>query len=110
MAALGEIVFHQILAWHHFYDRSTRPIGLLSSGLWHTAELLGLVAGFVLYAGTSPRRGTTCSAADLHTGAQLMYWRRLDGDRSRGHPRCPTLPRHRAAPTPNSTPRTAAGS
>ncbi|WP_116050817.1 DUF2243 domain-containing protein [Amycolatopsis palatopharyngis] len=56
MAALGEIVFHQILAWHHFYDRSTRPIGLLSSGLWHTAELLGLVAGFMLYAGTSPRR------------------------------------------------------
>ncbi|SDU63150.1 putative membrane protein [Prauserella muralis] len=50
MAALDEIVFHQILAWHHFYDRSTRAVGLLSDGLLHTAELLGLVAGFVLYA------------------------------------------------------------
>lgn len=23
MAAVDEIVFHQLLAWHHFYDRST---------------------------------------------------------------------------------------
>ncbi len=44
MAALDEIVFHQILAWHHFYDRSTLPVGLLSDGLLRTAELLGLIA------------------------------------------------------------------
>ena len=50
MAAIDEIVFHQILAWHHLYDRSTLPMGLLSDGLLHTAELLGLVAGFALYA------------------------------------------------------------
>ncbi|MGW0522993.1 DUF2243 domain-containing protein [Crossiella sp. NPDC003009] len=50
MAAIDEIVFHQILAWHHFYDRSTPMVGLLSDGLLHTAELLGLVAGFVLFA------------------------------------------------------------
>ncbi|WP_258951284.1 DUF2243 domain-containing protein [Lentzea californiensis] len=50
MAAVDEIVFHQILAWHHFFDRSTPAVGLVSDGLLHTAELLGLVAGFVLYA------------------------------------------------------------
>ncbi|MFE6364727.1 DUF2243 domain-containing protein [Streptomyces sp. NPDC057806] len=50
MASVDEIVFHQILGWHHFYDRSTSGIGLLSDGLLHTAELLALVAGFFLYA------------------------------------------------------------
>ncbi|MEU7646860.1 DUF2243 domain-containing protein [Streptomyces huasconensis] len=50
MAALDEIVFHQILHWHHFYDRSTLGVGLLSDGLLHTGELLALVAGFFLFA------------------------------------------------------------
>ncbi|UYQ64157.1 DUF2243 domain-containing protein [Streptomyces peucetius] len=50
MAAIDEIVFHQILHWHHFYDRSTPGVGLLSDGLLHTGELLALVAGFFLFA------------------------------------------------------------
>lgn len=50
MAAVDEIVFHQILGWHHFFDRSTPAVGLLADGLLHTAELLLLVAGFVLFA------------------------------------------------------------
>jgi uncharacterized membrane protein len=29
MAALDEILYHQILAWHHCYDRSTSAIALL---------------------------------------------------------------------------------
>ncbi|WP_395575827.1 DUF2243 domain-containing protein [Streptomyces sp. BK79] len=56
MAAVDEIVFHQILSWHHFYDRSTLSVGLLSDGLLHTAELLALVAGFVLFADLRRRR------------------------------------------------------
>jgi uncharacterized membrane protein len=56
MAAVDEIVFHQILGWHHFYDRSTSGVGLMSDGLLHTAELLGLVAGFFLYADLRRRR------------------------------------------------------
>lgn len=56
MAALDEIVFHQLLGWHHFYDRSTTGVGLLSDGLLHTAELLGLVAGFFFYADLRRRR------------------------------------------------------
>ncbi len=48
MAAVDEIVFHQILGWHHFYDRSTSAIALLSDGLLHAGELLALAAGFFL--------------------------------------------------------------
>ncbi|SDD49688.1 Uncharacterized membrane protein [Streptomyces prasinopilosus] len=61
MAAVDEIVFHQVLGWHHFYDRSTTGVGLLSDGLLHTAELLALVAGFFLYADLR-RRGTLAPA------------------------------------------------
>ena len=50
MAAVDEIVFHQVLAWHHFYDRSTPDVALLSDGLLHAVELVALVAGFVLLA------------------------------------------------------------
>jgi uncharacterized membrane protein len=49
MATIDEIVFHQILAWHHFFDRSTLAISLLSDGLLHSAELLMLAAGFYLF-------------------------------------------------------------
>ncbi|WP_404199788.1 DUF2243 domain-containing protein [Streptomyces tauricus] len=61
MAAADEIVFHQILNWHHFYDRSTTAVGLLSDGLLHTAELLFLVAGFFVYADLC-RRGALAPA------------------------------------------------
>ncbi|MGA4954439.1 DUF2243 domain-containing protein [Streptomyces lavendulocolor] len=56
MAAVDEIIFHQVLGWHHFYDRSTTAVGLMSDGLLHTAELLALVAGFFLYADLRRRR------------------------------------------------------
>ncbi|MEV5935107.1 DUF2243 domain-containing protein [Streptomyces sp. NPDC093250] len=49
MAAVDEIVFHQILSWHHFYDHSTPDVALLSDGLLHTGSLLALVAGFFLF-------------------------------------------------------------
>jgi uncharacterized membrane protein len=48
MAAVDEIIFHQLLAWHHFYDKATPTIGLLSDGLLHAMELLLLVGGFFL--------------------------------------------------------------
>lgn len=50
MAAVDEIVFHQLLGWHHFYDHSTPAVGLLSDGLLHAAELIFLVAGFFWFA------------------------------------------------------------
>lgn len=57
MAAVDEIVFHQLLGWHHFYDRSTSQVGLLSDGLLHAAELVLLVASGFLVADLA-RRGT----------------------------------------------------
>ncbi|MEU6203780.1 DUF2243 domain-containing protein [Micromonospora musae] len=50
MAAVDEIVFHQLLGWHHFYDRSTPSVALFSDGLLHAAELLALVGGFFWFA------------------------------------------------------------
>lgn len=48
MAAVDEIIFHQILSWHHFYDGATPEIGLLTDGLLHSAELIAIVAGFFM--------------------------------------------------------------
>lgn len=48
MAGVDEIVFHQILAWHHFYDLSTPALGLISDGFLHAIELLAIVGGFFL--------------------------------------------------------------
>lgn len=45
MAAIDEIVFHQLLAWHHFVDGRSNAFALFSDGLLHTGELLFLVAG-----------------------------------------------------------------
>lgn len=49
MAAIDEILFHQILAWHHFYDRATPLVGLISDGFLHAGELIAFVAGFYLF-------------------------------------------------------------
>ncbi|HEY8431121.1 MAG TPA: DUF2243 domain-containing protein [Sandaracinaceae bacterium] len=56
MASIDEIVFHQLLAWHHFYDRSTPAVGLLSDGLLHAAELIALVAAGAWIARLRARR------------------------------------------------------
>lgn len=69
MAAVDEIVFHQILGWHHFYDRATPAIGLLSDGILHAAELLALVTGFFLL--LSVRRGGALSPAHTRAGCFL---------------------------------------
>ena len=61
MAAVDEIVFHQVLQWHHFFDLATPAIGILSDGLLHAAELVALVAGFFGIADLI-RRGTFSAA------------------------------------------------
>jgi hypothetical protein len=35
-AFLDEVVFHQLLHWHHFYDKSTLAVGLVSDGICPT--------------------------------------------------------------------------
>ncbi|WP_300578664.1 DUF2243 domain-containing protein [Phenylobacterium sp.] len=48
MAAVDEVVFHQLLAWHHFFDWSTPAFGLFSDGLLHAAELIIFALGFFM--------------------------------------------------------------
>ena len=57
------IVFHQILGWHHFYDRSTSGVALLSDGLLHATELIVIVAGFFLFADLRRRQALAAGAA-----------------------------------------------
>ncbi|MER7895093.1 DUF2243 domain-containing protein [Streptomyces sp. NPDC096046] len=79
MAAVDEIVFHQLLGWHHFYDRSTTRVGLLSDGLLHSAELLALVAGFFLYADLRRRRSLVRSSAWAGLFLGLGLFQLFDG-------------------------------
>jgi uncharacterized membrane protein len=55
-AFLDETIFHQLLHWHHFYDKSALAVGLLSDGLFHAFGFVSLVVGLFLMA-DSLRRG-----------------------------------------------------
>ncbi|GAA2729720.1 membrane protein [Cellulomonas aerilata] len=71
MAAVDEIVFHQLLGWHHFYDRSTSQVALASDGVLHAVELVLLVAGFFGLSDLRRRAalGRTAAWAGLLLGA-----------------------------------------
>jgi uncharacterized membrane protein len=47
-AFVDEAVFHQLLRWHHFYDRSTPDVGLVSDGLFHAFSWFATVAALFL--------------------------------------------------------------
>ena len=47
-ATVDETVFHQILHWHHFYDKATPAAGLMSDGVFHAASWLASVAALYL--------------------------------------------------------------
>ncbi|HEY6396923.1 MAG TPA: DUF2243 domain-containing protein [Solirubrobacteraceae bacterium] len=47
---VDETVFHQLLHWHHFYDKSTPSVGLVSDGFFHLATWVCIVAGLFIYA------------------------------------------------------------
>ncbi|MGY1830081.1 DUF2243 domain-containing protein [Geodermatophilus sp. SYSU D01180] len=66
--AVDEIVFHQLLHWHHFYDRASGAAGLVSDGLLHAGTFSAAVAGLALLA-DARRRGPI--AAALWWGAVL---------------------------------------
>jgi uncharacterized membrane protein len=36
---IDETVFHQLLHWHHFYDKSTATVGLVSDGVLPRRQL-----------------------------------------------------------------------
>lgn len=49
-AFIDEMIFHQLLRWHHFYDRSTTEIGLISDGLFHAFSWFATIGGLFLFA------------------------------------------------------------
>ena len=46
--SLDEIVLHQLLRWHHFYDRGSQAAGLITDGIFHLGSTAALVIGLVL--------------------------------------------------------------
>ncbi len=50
VAFIDETVFHQLLHWHHFYDRSTSDVGLVSDGIFHAFGFFALVGGMFMMA------------------------------------------------------------
>src|ERR1044072_7424623 len=54
-AFIDETVFHQLLHWHHFYDKSTPTAGLVSDGILHAASFFAAVAALYLLASLRSR-------------------------------------------------------
>ncbi len=50
VGTLDQVVLHQLLGWHHFYDKSTPAVGLASDGIFHAAStVLLLLGGYLLF-------------------------------------------------------------
>jgi uncharacterized membrane protein len=49
--SLDEIVLHQLLRWHHFYDRGSQAAGLIADGIFHLGSVAALATGLVLLVG-----------------------------------------------------------
>lgn len=56
VAFIDEAVFHQLLHWHHFYDRSTTDAGLVSDGFFHAFSWFATVASLFLLADLQRRK------------------------------------------------------
>ena len=57
IAFIDVTVFHQLLRWHHFYDKSTTDIGLISDGIFHAFSWFATIAGLFLFADLRRRNG-----------------------------------------------------
>lgn len=55
---IDETVFHQLLHWHHFYDRGSADAGLVSDGFFHAGSWIAMVAGIFVFADLQRRRAT----------------------------------------------------
>ncbi|WP_191090643.1 DUF2243 domain-containing protein [Niallia endozanthoxylica] len=50
VAFIDEAVFHQLLHWHHFYDKSTTSIGLISDGFFHAFSWFATIGSLFMFA------------------------------------------------------------
>ena len=56
VAFIDEAVFHQLLHWHHFYDKSTTSIGLISDGIFHAFSWFATVMALFMLADIRKRK------------------------------------------------------
>lgn len=77
-AFLDETVFHQLLTWHHFYDKSTPTVGLVSDSYFHAGGWAAVVVGLFLFADLQRRAATVprrVSAGGLIGWGGFQVWR-----------------------------------
>jgi uncharacterized membrane protein len=76
-AFIDETVFHQLLHWHHFYDRSSPSAALVSDGFFHAGGWLCVVVGLFLFADLQRRSDTVAgrvwAGGFLGWGAFQLY-------------------------------------
>jgi uncharacterized membrane protein len=53
---IDETVFHQLLHWHHFYDKSTPEIGLVSDGFFHALSWFATIGSLFMFADLRRRK------------------------------------------------------
>jgi hypothetical protein len=94
---LHEVVLHQLLAWHHFYDRSTPTVGLVSDGLFHLFSTAVLVIGIIQLV---ERRHTTPDPPRLALAGTLLLRPTRQPSRSPHHPGPSRRPSVHSASTP----------
>lgn len=55
---IDETVFHQLLHWHHFYDKGSATAALVSDGFFHAGSWVCIVVGLFLFADLQRRSAT----------------------------------------------------
>jgi uncharacterized membrane protein len=74
---VDEVVFHQILQWHHFYDKGTATAGVVSDGYLHAGSWIATVAALFMVADVQRRGGAVWRAFAggvlLGAGAFQLY-------------------------------------
>jgi uncharacterized membrane protein len=97
-AFIDETVFHQLLHWHHFYDKATPAVGLVSDGLFHAFGWLAVVIGLVMVADLRRRAGLVGRGllAGVLVGAGFFQPYRNGAAQADGTPSNQVPRRHRA--------------
>lgn len=74
---IDETFFHQLLHWHHCYDKSTTDIGLVSDGLFHAFSWIATIGGLFMFADLRRRSALSikrwCGGVLLGGGLFQLY-------------------------------------
>lgn len=77
VAFLDETVFHQLLHWHHFYDKGMTNLGLISDGFFHAFSWFATIGALFMFAELRRVKGVWltrwCSGVLLGAGIFQLY-------------------------------------